>query len=232
MVYRLPPTAYRLPPMNCCARESIERQFDGAEVKRMLRRFRRRGPEHSTRLLLDALRSAGDLGESLLDIGGGIGAIHHELLDAGLRKAVEVDISAASIAGAEEETRRRGHEGRVRFVHGDFLDAAPTLDPADVVTLDRVICCYPDMERLVATSADKSKRLYGAVYPRDTWGMRIGVKLVNLWQRLIRSDFRAYMHSPRAIALVLSSHGLVLRSRQHTIAWEVSVFTRTARLAS
>jgi magnesium-protoporphyrin O-methyltransferase len=213
--------------MTCCHRESIEKQFGRAEVDRMLRRFRRRGPDKSTRLLLSALKSANGSAESVLDIGGGVGAIHHALLDEGVREAVEVDISGASIAAAEEEARRRGHEGRVRFVHGDFLDVATSIEPADIVTLDRVICCYPDMERLVAASAEKTKRLYGAVYPRDNWWMRMGVVGINAWQRLIGSDFRAHMHSPHAIDRALASRGFALRSRQRTIAWEVSVFDRT-----
>ena len=214
--------------MNCCTQQSIERMFDRTEVNRMLRRFRRRGPDRTTKLLLESLRGAGDLGDSLIDIGGGIGAIHHALLDGSVRDAVEVDISAASIAAAEEEARQRGHEGRVRFIHGDFLDFAPTIPPADVVTLDRVICCYPDMERLVATSAEKTKRLYGAVYPRETWWMRSAVWLANQWLRLVRSGFRAYLHSPQAIARVLATHGLSLRSQRRTVAWEVAVFARTA----
>jgi len=211
--------------MNCCTRESIERQFDRAEVNRMIRRFRRRGPDRTTKILIESLQAAG-AGESLLDIGGGIGAIHHALLDGPVRDAVEVDISAASIAAAEEETRQRGHEGRVRFVHGDFVDLATTIPASDIVTLDRVICCYPDMKRLVAVSAEKTKRVYGAVYPRESWWMRSSVWLVNQWLRLIRSDFRAYLHSPRAIARVLLDNGLDLRSQRRTIAWEISVFTR------
>src|SRR5262245_3855848 len=171
--------------MNCCPQQGIERMFDRTEVDRMLRRFRRRGPDRTTKLLIESLEAAG-AGESLLDIGGGIGAIHHALLDGPVRDVVEVDISSASIAAAEEETRRRGHEGRVRFIHGDFLDFASTIPASDVVTLDRVICCYPDMERLVATSAEKTKRLYGAVYPREAWWMRWSVWLVNWWLRLIR----------------------------------------------
>jgi magnesium-protoporphyrin O-methyltransferase len=213
--------------MNCCARESIEKMFDRAEVDRTLRRFRRRGPDKSTRLLVSALKSANGSAESLLDIGGGVGAIHHEMLDAGVREALEVDISAASLTAAEEETRRRGHEGRVHFVHGDFLDVADNIEPVDIVTLDRVICCYPDMDRLVSISAEKTKHLYGAVYPRDRWLVRIAIAAMNAWQRITGSDFRGYFHQPRAIAQKLADRGFVLRSRQLTIVWEVSVFDRT-----
>ena len=41
------------------------------------------------------------------------------------------------------------------------------IEAADVVTLDRVICCYPDMEALVGRSAERALRLYGLVHPRD-----------------------------------------------------------------
>jgi SAM-dependent methyltransferase len=216
--------------MSCC--ESIDRQFDRAEVEGMLRRFRRRGPDRSTRLLIEALRSDGPIGETLLDIGGGIGAIHHELLDAGMHSAVEVDISSASIAAAEEEARRRGHDGRVQFVRGDFVDIAAGIDAADVVTLDRVICCYPNMEQLVAASSAKAKRLYGAVYPRESPWMRVGVVAINGWLRLTRSDFRVYLHAPAAIVRALTQHGLHLRTRRRTIAWEVAVFARTSERAA
>jgi SAM-dependent methyltransferase len=214
--------------MDCCTRQSIEHQFNRKDVEASLRRFRRRGPDTSTRLLIAALQSAGAIGDRLLDIGGGVGAIHHALLDSGVREAVEVDISPASIAAADAETRRRGHADRVRFVQGDFVDVAATLDSADVVTIDRVICCYPDMERLVSTSAAKATRLYGAVYPRDRWWVRMVMAGINGWQRIRRSDFRVYLHSPRAIARVLIDQGLVPRSTQHTLVWEVAVFSRAA----
>src|SRR5699024_4363436 len=139
-------------------------QFDDAQARSDLKRFRKRGPAPATRKLLAALRSRGLEDATLLDIGGGIGAVHHELLDAGVRSAVLADASAPYISVAKEEANRRGHSSRVTFVHGDFVALAPTIPPASIVTLDRVICCYADMEALVAASASHAERLYGAVY--------------------------------------------------------------------
>jgi 2-polyprenyl-3-methyl-5-hydroxy-6-metoxy-1,4-benzoquinol methylase len=85
--------------MSCAQCEGIETQFGRAAAKRNLRRFRRRGPDKTTRLLIDALRAALEDskadGATLLDIGAGVGAIHHELLDAGVARAVHVDGSSS-----------------------------------------------------------------------------------------------------------------------------------------
>jgi SAM-dependent methyltransferase len=214
--------------IDCCHREGIEDQFGEGVARRELRRLRRRGPRRTTRLLLDALRARGIDGASILDIGGGVGAIHHELLDAGAREAVQVDVAPAYLAAAREEAARRGHGGRVRFVRGDVVERAGALPDADVVTLDRVICCYPDMPALVASSARKSRRLYGAVYPRDGWWMRRGLAFVNTILRLRRSAFRAFLHPPPAIDAALRSAGFERISGRRTVVWHVVVYERRA----
>lgn len=212
--------------MACRQCEGIESQFSRKFAERELRRFRKRGPIPTTRRLLDALASAGVGDSTLLDVGGGIGAIHHTLLDAGVREAVHVDASSGYLAVAKEESTRRGHEGRVRFVGGDFVDVADELPDADVVTLDRVICCYHDMEGLVERSASKARRLYGAVYPREAWWMRLAGTLTNLVMRVRRSCFRLYLHPPADIDAVLRAQGLERRSLQRTVIWEVVVYAR------
>src|SRR5688572_4126245 len=216
--------------MACAQCDGIELQFGPAAARKKLRQFRRRGPDKTTRLLVDALRAAldgaGTRAAVLLDIGAGIGAIHHELLDGHVDRAVHVDGSTAHLAAAREEADRRGQAPRVDFVHGDFIDLASGIPAADVVTLDRVICCYHDMERLVGLSAQKARRLYGAVYPRDFRWMRIALGVINLVQRLRRSGFRAFPHSPTAIDSVLRIAGLERRTVQRTPGWEIVTYER------
>jgi magnesium-protoporphyrin O-methyltransferase len=221
--------------MTCAQCDGIEHTFDRAEANKKLRQFRRRGPDKTTRLLLNALRAA--LGEVdarnavLLDVGAGIGAIHHELLDDRVAHATHVDASTAHIAAAREEATRRGHDGRVDFVLGDFVTLADSLPAADVVTLDRVLCCYPDMPALAELSARKASRFYGAVYPRSSVFMRIGIAAVNAVMRLRRSQFRVFLHDPDAIRGVLQREGFERRSLQRTLGWEVATFARSAPVA-
>jgi len=218
--------------MSCAQCEGIEHQFDDGEARKKLRHFRRRGPDKTTRLLIEELRTAlsatGVDGAVLLDIGAGIGAIHHQLLDGRVSRAVHVDASTAQLAAAKEETERRGHGSRVEFVFGDFVALADTIPAADVVTLDRVICCYDDMNGLVQRSARKAGRLYGAVYPRKIGWMRIGIVAINLIQRLRRTTFRVFLHDPAAIDAELRNAGLERRSRRQTLGWEVVVYARAS----
>jgi magnesium-protoporphyrin O-methyltransferase len=214
--------------MTCRHCQGIEQMFDQKEAKRRLRRFRRRGPDRTTRLLIDELRNAlGEQGQAtLLDIGGGVGAIHHELLGRGAARAVHVDASTAYLAQAREESARRDHQDRMDFVHGDFVAVAGSLAPAEVVTLDRVICCYPDMRRLVGLAAERATRLLGAVYPRAVWWVRFGVAAGNVVLRIQRSAFRIFAHEPRDIDATLREAGLEQRFRRRTLSWEIVVYGR------
>jgi hypothetical protein len=216
--------------MTCGQCEGIEQEFNEADARKTLKRFRRRGPDPTTQLLIDGVREALNNtrppGVTLLDVGAGIGAIHHELLTKGVDHAVHVDASSAHLAVAREETVRRGHSASVEFVLGDFVDLANLIAPADVVTLDRVICCYPDMPRLVRLSAEHTRRLFGAVYPRGNFWMRTGLVVINLIMRIKRSPFRVFHHDPVEIDAVLRSTGLQRRRIQRRLGWEVVVYER------
>lgn len=208
----------------CC--QGIEDQFNRRVAAEELERYRRSGPRKTTRLLLDALRDCGIGGMTLLDIGGGVGAIQHELLSAGVSRAESVEASAAYLAAAREETARRGHTDRLKAHHGDFVALAPEIPSADIVTLDRVICCYRDMPALVTQSAARAQKLYGAVYPRDIWWVRAGIAAENLLYRVRRRPFRVFVHTAAAIEEIVRAHGFERRATRQTRSWQVVVYAR------
>lgn len=211
---------------NCCC-QGVDRVFGDRTAQHDLRRYRKRGPSKPTRMLLEALQREGIEGTTLLDIGGGVGVIQLELLDAGAERAMSIEASRAYLRVAKDEAERRGHAGRIRYEAGDFVAVADRVEAADVVTLDRVICCYPDMESLVARSADRAQRLYGLVYPRDRWTVAVGFRLANLVMWLSRRAFRAYLHSPGAVDAVARRHGLApkVQARAGPV-WQVAVYAR------
>jgi len=200
--------------------------FDDKQARKDLKRFHKDGPDPTTRALIDLLKARNVTDATLLDIGGGVGAIHHDLLDAGARSAVQVDVSSAYLHVAREEAERRGHAERTTFRQGDFVELSSSVDAADVVTLDRVICCYADMEALVAASASRARRLYGVVFPRARWFMRIGIPMLNLWQLLRGSAYRGYLHPPDAIDSAIRRQGFTLGSAANTFVWRVAVYAR------
>jgi len=149
--------------MDCCQCQGIEAKFNQKTAAEQLRRYRENGPAKTTLMLTNALKDEGVDGMTLLDIGGGIGAIQHELLEAGAKTATSVEASTAYIEAAKEEAERQGQAGRMAYHCGDFVDLAPSIAPADIVTLDRVICCYHDMQKLVGQSSARAQRFYGVV---------------------------------------------------------------------
>jgi magnesium-protoporphyrin O-methyltransferase len=212
--------------MICCQCEGIEELFSQKYVNSELSRYRKKGPDKTTRMLTEDVRALKVEGMTLLDIGGGVGAIQHELLGAGVREATSVEASTAYLTAAKAEAQRRGIADRVSYHHGNFIDVAGDITPADIVTLDRVICCYPEMEKLVGLSAVRARSLYGLVYPRDVWWVRIGLALENMVLRLRKSSYRAYVHPTEKVEAVLGGNGLKRLSYRQTLVWQVVVYTR------
>ena len=148
----------------------------------------------------------------------------HELLRAGAATATSVEASTAYIEAAREGADGQGHDDRVAYYHGDFVELAPQIEPADIVTLDRVICCYGDLESLVGLSSARARKLYGVVYPRETWWVKLGVALINLGCQLRWQAFRVFVHPAEAVEAIVRSHGLERRFYRQTFIWQVVVY--------
>ena len=170
-------------------------------------------------------------GATLLDIGGGVGVAQLELLSAGVRSATDVDASSAYLDVAREEAGRRNYGERVTYHHGDFVALAPEIEPADIVMLDRVICCYHDMPALVATSAAKALRLYGLVYPRDAWWTRCYSAVENAAMRARRHPYRSFIHPTRQVDAMVRGAGLERRYYRRGVFGQVAVYARPRPLA-
>jgi len=212
--------------VDACGCDEFAEVFDRRTADSDRRRYRRAGPDRTTRQLLELLRARGVEGASILDVGGGIGVVDHELLTTGASRAVLVDASAASVAAAGDEARDRGTADRLEILRGDFVVRSAEFEPADIVTLDRVICCYPDVEGLVGLSAARARRLYGIVLPRDRRLARIAIGLTNAWFRLRGKAYRAFVHPNAVVDALAAASGLRLAAESGTFIWRVALFER------
>jgi magnesium-protoporphyrin O-methyltransferase len=213
--------------MTCCHRAVTTEQFDAAIARRDVRRFRRRGPDASTRELIRGILSRDAAPHpTLLDIGGGVGAIHHILLDRGFEHAIHVDASAAYLSVAQQEAERRGHAGRVQFQLAAFPREAGAVPAVDVVTLDRVVCCDPDYVGMLEAAAARARRLVAFSYPRERWLMRFVVAAANAVRRIMHRDYRAYVHPPERMRAVLERAGMAQSWTGGTWIWAVEIFER------
>ena len=212
--------------MTCAHCSDAQQLFNQRRARRELKKYRRKGAQGSTRLLIDTLRKLDTAHGSLLDVGGGIGAIQHELVSAGVAEVTSVDASEAYLNASRAEAERRGYADRATYRVGDFIDVATELPDADVVTLDRVVCCYPDMPRLVVASAAKARRLYGLVFPRRRWPVRIVIRCMNILEALKRNAFRVFIHPPEAIDATVRAQGFELARTADTFLWRVAIYAR------
>jgi magnesium-protoporphyrin O-methyltransferase len=200
--------------------------FGEDTAKADIRAYRKRGPANQTKLILDAIRSLGLNGMTLLDIGGGVGAIHHELLNDVAREATHVDASSAYLKEAKAEAARRAHTGQVQFIHADFTDVARDVPQADVVTLDRVVCCYPDFRSLLKAAAEHSRTAVALTYPRETWYVRIGLAIANFLQRLRKDPFRGFIHPVAEMEALFRGQGFRKTSTRRLFVWEMALYEK------
>lgn len=210
----------------CCDCEAIDRHFAASRAAEELDTYVRRGPTGTARLILSALRGLPGPVESVLDVGAGVGVLHHELLDTGTRSAVHVEVARAYVDAARQESERRGHTERVKFLHGDLLALGPSVDSADLVTLDRVVCCYAALEPLVTLSAEKARRYYALSFPHDRWYVRAHTRWQNHWRKRSGNPFRTFVHPVSLIRGLVLAAGFEIRRTRRTLVWEILVCAR------
>ena len=212
--------------MSCSQCVGIEMHFGQKKATKELRQYRDDGPKKATQFLIDALIAENVSKMTLLDIGGGIGAIQHELLKAGVRSCINVEASTAYIEAAKEEAERQDNAGRMEHLYGDFINLAANIPQCDIVTLDGVICCYHDVEGFVEKSSVLAKRLYGLVYPLNNWRARFLGTLFNLSYRLRRSSFRFFVHQTVVVEEIVRSKGFERLFYQEMGMWQIVVYGR------
>ncbi len=213
--------------MDCCQCQGIEQKQTRKYVAKKLKKYLKNGPKKTTSQLIEALQAKGVSGMTLLDIGGGLGDIQHALIKSGLSYATDNEASTAYLEACQKEAERLGHADRIRHIYGNFVELAKDIEPADIVTLDRVICCYPDMPALVNLSAQKATRLYGIVYPLDQWWVWLLMQFYyNLRNWVLRNPMRNFVFPSQAVEGILQSNGLERCFYKVMAPWQIAVYAR------
>lgn len=215
--------------MDCCQPEIIRQRFNDEYVQRKLDRYRQVGPKETSQLLIEAIQRKLQPGMTLLDIGGGIGDIQHALIQSGLEKATNVEASKAYLQACRAEANRLGHSTQIRYVEDDFIHASAGLASADIVTLDRVICCYPFMHDLVTMSLAKAKRFYGIVVPLDKWWVKLYTSFYyNVRFFLQGLTFRVFVHPIHEIEARIRKANFRRIFSVERSGWYIALYERTA----
>jgi len=205
--------------------------FSTRFARRVSRRYRRRGLDRTATRLVDFLASDGahDLtGATVLEIGGGVGEIGIELLRRGAASVTEVELSTSYDDEAARLAEAAGVSGRVQRRIVDIAAAPDAVEPADLVVLHRVVCCYPDFPRLLGAAADRCRGRLAFSHPPRNAGTRALLALQNAGCALMRKDFRAYVHPPALMRDVLREHGLDPVMRHEGVVWHAEGAVRAA----
>lgn len=212
----------------CCStfERAAAQQFNEKKAAAELKRYRTKGPGPTTRLLQEGIARAGAMNGTLLDVGSGVGSLTFGLLEGGITHATAVDASSAYNAVARQEAERLGRAAAVQFIHGDFVTVASELPVAALVTLDRVVCCYPSYGPLLDAAIRHADRCLALSYPRDMWYVRLGVSLENGQRRLTNNSFRTFVHSVDSMEQMIRAAGFDLSSRRETWMWSIDVYLR------
>jgi len=211
---------------SCCTPSGYRKIFGARTARRDVRKYRRRGLDKAARRIVGFLAGRGVQGDSVLEVGGGIGAIQLELLRAGAARATNVELSPEYEPPARELLREAGLEERVERRLGDFVRDAEDIEPADDVVLHRVVCCYPDPEALVGAAADHARRRLVLSFPPDTALFRAGSAVFNACLALSRAEFRTFVHPVSTILAAARARGLEPALDTRTPMWRIVGFER------
>jgi len=210
----------------CCDPGGYEQTFGDKFARRVARRYRRRGLNRTQLRLVTFLADRGIEDATVLEIGGGVGEIQVELLRRGASRVTNLEISTSYEAQAAELLERSGLASRVtrRFV--DIAISPEEVEPADIVVLHRVVCCYADYEKLLAAAAGHAARMLVFSHPPSNPFSKAVIGWDNLVRRLRGNDFRAFVHPPAAMLAVLHAEGLSTAYRHRGLSWHVAGLER------
>jgi 16S rRNA G966 N2-methylase RsmD len=208
----------------CCAKSGYDRLFDERQAQRDANRYRRKGLDPAARWIVDVVRGQGIDGAHVLEPGGGVGAIQVEMLKSGAQRSTVVELSDRYDDEATRLARDAGVEARIHRRLGDF--SSIDVEPADVVVMHRVVCCYPDYEQLLRAASDRARRLLVFTYPPPHLGFRLFVAMANLWMRLRRNPFRVFAHRAAALRDAVRRRGFELVAERRRGLWKGMAFVR------
>ena len=210
----------------CCNPRGCDQFFGARFARHSANRYRKRGLDRTGRRIVGFLQSRGLEHATVLEVGGGVGELQLELIKRGAARTINLELSAAYEEEAARLARDAGIDGRVeRRLHDIAVDPAQ-VEPADIVVLHRVVCCYPDYERLLGAAANHARRLLVFSHPPRNPISRAILAGQNLGFRLWRKEFRVFAHPPAAMLTVLERHGLRPVFTHRGIPWQVAGLER------
>lgn len=215
----------------CCQPGDLDAVFSPGRAEREARRYEKRGLVGESRRIVRLLVARGIKGRTILEVGGGLGVVGLDLLRAGAAHATTVELSRSYELPARRLIDAAGAGDQVDRVVADFVGGGERVGAADIVTMQQVVCCYPDPERLVSAAAAHARETLVITMPTEWPWARVGAAVFNLWPRAVGSPFRFFVHSTRTVIAAAEDEGLTLERRDKGPFWQTLLFERERAVA-
>lgn len=210
----------------CCARHGQEELFGDRFAKRVAKRYRKKGPDAMARALARRASARGLEGATVLEIGGGIGQVLLQLLAGGARAGEVVELVPSYEREAVALAAEAGLGDRASYRTADLVADPDSGRPADVVVLNKVVCCTPDGVKLAGIAAALARRTLVLSFPRGDRLGRAAFGAFNLGLRLRRGRFRVFVHSSQDLHAAIEAHGLRPVSARQGPLFRIVAFER------
>jgi len=210
----------------CCEPGDCGDVFSERFARRVARNYRRRGLTPAAERIVRFVAANGVRGVSVLEVGGGVGEIQLELLRLGAARVTNLEISANYEDEAARLIEQAGVGDQVTRRLLDIAESPEQVEPADVVVLHRVVCCYPDYVKLLSAAGSHATRMLVFSHPGDGVLARAAVWFENSLRRLRGNSFRAYVHPEAAMVAVAEGQGFTTQYQQRSGTWHVVGFVR------
>ncbi len=210
----------------CAGRCEPANKFFSKIAKHYARRFRRSGLGKEQRLLLEGIRRDSVQGKRVLDIGCGVGALHLSLLKEGAAHATGVDAAEGMVKKAQLLSEEFGVAEKTNYINGDFVEYAEQLHDAEITMLDKVVCCYEDVETLVKKSTEKTAAVYALTHPKESLFVKTLFKSHIALAALFRWKFHPFWHDWQKMREMIVGEGFTCVYDNSTMSWRVLVYKR------
>ncbi|MBI1806434.1 MAG: methyltransferase domain-containing protein [Ignavibacteria bacterium] len=213
----------------CCTLTSATQgadKFFSRNSRKYLKRFLNRGLAKEQRYLVEGILSSPIEGQTILEIGCGVGGLHMTLLKRGAISAIGIDIAEGMLNSARQLSRELGLEKNTTYIRGDFTQTREEIPVVDIVILDKVICCYEDVNQLLVTSLEKTRRIYALSFPKPTRLVKLSFLTLITLGKLLRWSFSPYWHDWNAVLQFIHGKHFKEIYSKDTFAWSVHVFAK------
>ena len=209
---------------HCCGADQL---FDAKTAKKQYKSYLKKGPSRVTKKLIGQLGRI-QTGSSLLDVGGGIGAIQWWFLNQGGHQTIGVDASTGYTALAKDHATKNNLQKQTHFIIGDFTANATALPMVNHVTMDKVICCYPDYKAIIDLACSKASNSITLSYPMDGFIADIFRGAGVLMMKLMRNPFKPYVHRVSSVRGLFAKNDFMLVEKDLSFPWHIETYMKKA----